>query len=384
MCGCAAAARCVRGLKLTIWSSPSIRTRWGPSQTTQAFYGCRLHWRASFASETFQTENDGCVFPRWCFLWHNCDWLQPYRVGPTYLWEIAQRMNPSLNPEGWYRLLRTQFMQGEKKKSREGLMEHADEEKKKLIRGERWSWKVTPCVWSPCIRCPVGRHARTMLIFKSLGCLFKVSNWYLPLEEFPPIWHRVWEQGESSLPGLPAVGMCYATGNTLALVPPCFFGVHCNGSTKTTHTATFMGFGWGFLLSLPNCLLSKLSINKQRNAMPLFGLEPQLKHFQAPFFRDTKEWTVWGERRHLNLKIWALTGRSWRFGSSNMKRSLTELLSEFIFWFTRCCCCSRDKVTSLPPEDLLITAPFKEMLKWSWLLWSQPFWHLKTQHDKVH
>lgn len=34
------------------------------------------------------------------------------------------------------------------------------------------------------IRSPIGRHAHTMLIFKSLGCLFKVSNGYLPLEEF--------------------------------------------------------------------------------------------------------------------------------------------------------------------------------------------------------
>lgn len=71
---------------------------------------------------------------------------------------------------------------------------------KKWLRGEKWYWKATPCVWSPRIRCPIERHARTMLIFKSLGCLFKVSNWYLPLEEFSPIWHRVWEQEESSLP----------------------------------------------------------------------------------------------------------------------------------------------------------------------------------------
>lgn len=68
---------------------------------------------------------------------------------------------------------------------REGCMEHANEEKKKSVQGGRWCWKVTPCVWSPHIRCPIGRHAHTMLIFKSLGCLFKVSNWYLPLEEFP-------------------------------------------------------------------------------------------------------------------------------------------------------------------------------------------------------
>ena len=147
------------------------------------------------------------------------------------------------------------------------------------MRGERWSQKVTPCVWSPLIRCPIERHARTMLIFKSCGCLFKVSNWYLPLEEFPPIWHRVWEQGESSLPCLPAVGMCYATGNTLALVPQLLRS-SLQWQHQTTHTATFMVFGWGFLLSLPNCLLLKLSINKQRNVMPLFGLELQLKHLK--------------------------------------------------------------------------------------------------------
>lgn len=113
--------------------------------------------------------------------------------------------------------------------------------RKKLVQGERWCWKVTPCVWSPCIRCPVGRHTRTMLIFKSLGCLFKVSNWYLPLEEFPPIWHRVWEQGESSLPCLPAVGMCYATGNTLALVLRLLWS-SLQWQHQTTHTATFMVF----------------------------------------------------------------------------------------------------------------------------------------------
>lgn len=157
-------------------------------------------------------------------------------------------------------------------------MEHKNEEKKSM-RAERWSWKVTPCVWSPRIRCPIGRHARTMLILKSPGCLFKVSNWYLPLEEFPPIWHRVWEQGESSLPCLPAVGMCYATGNTLALVP-LLLRSSLQWQHQTTHTATFMVVGWGFLLLLPNCLLLKLSINKQRNVMPLFGLELQLKHLK--------------------------------------------------------------------------------------------------------
>jgi len=142
--------------------------------------------------------------------------------------------------------------------------------------------KVTLCVWSPRIRCSTGRHARTMLIFKSLRCLFKVSNWYLPLKEFPPIWHRVWEQGESSLPCLPAVGVCYATGNTLALVLRLLWN-SLQWQHQTTQTATFMFFGWGFLLSLPNCLLLKLSINKQSNVMPLFGLELQLKHFKTTF-----------------------------------------------------------------------------------------------------
>lgn len=251
----------------------------------------------------------------------------------------------------------------------------------KLMWGERWSWKVTPCVWSPCIRCPIGRHARTMLIFKSFGCLFKVSNWYLPLEEFPPIWHRVWEQGESSLPCPPAVGMCYATGNTLALL----LWSSLQWQHQTTHTATFMVFGWGFLPSLPNCLLLKLSINKQRNAMPLFALEQQLKHFKTSFSGHQRMKYLWGEHRHLNLKICAFTGRSWKICSIPMKRSLN--------WITFLKSSLESSATAaspgtkrllLPLENLLMTAPFEEMLKWSWFLWSQPFWHLKTRHEKAH
>lgn len=150
----------------------------------------------------------------------------------------------------------------------------------KLVWGEKWCWKVTPCVWSPHIRCPIGRHARTMLIFKSLGCLFKVSNWYLPLEEFHPNLAQSVRTRESSLPCLPAVGMCFATGKKLALVPLVLWS-SLQWQHQTTHTATFIVFDWGFLLSLPNCLLLKLSINKQRNVMPLFGLELQMKHFKT-------------------------------------------------------------------------------------------------------
>ena len=220
----------------------------------------------------------------------------------------------------------------QEKESGGGRMEHA-----KLIRGERWSWKVTPCVWSPRIRCPVGRHARTMLIFKSLGCLFKVSNWYLPLEEFPPIWHRVWEQGASSLPCLPAVGVCYATGNTLArprLPTPCFFGVHCDGSTRPHRLPLF----YGFRLRIPT-VAAKLPIietfNKQAekcNAFVWFGTT--VETLSDPFFRTPKNGLF---EASADISIWKyelLLEGSWRFGSSNTKRSLTELLCEFIFWIT--------------------------------------------------
>lgn len=123
--------------------------------------------------------------------------------------------------------------------------------------------KVSTCVVLP-YQMRYRRRVCTVLIFKSLGCLFNVSNWYLPLEEFPPIWHRVWEQGQSSLPCLPAVGMCYDTGNTLAVVLlPLWSSLRWQN--KTTHTATFMVFCWGFLLLVPNCLLLKPSINKQGN-----------------------------------------------------------------------------------------------------------------------
>lgn len=131
--------------------------------------------------------------------------------------------------------------------------------KKWLWGGGGCYWKATPCVWSPRIRCPIERRTRTMLIFKSFGCLFKVSNWYLPLEEFSPIWHRVWEQGESSLPCLPAVGMCYATGNTLAPLLSLLRS-SLQRQHQTTHTAHF----YGFRLRIPSAA-AKLPITETFN-----------------------------------------------------------------------------------------------------------------------
>lgn len=40
-------------------------------------------------------------------------------------------------------------------------------------------------------------------------------------------------------------------------------------------------------------------------------------------------------------------------------------------------CVKGTEVSSQPSVALLNIAPFKERLKWPWLLWSQPLWHLK-------
>ena len=60
-----------------------------------------------------------------------------------------------------------------------------DKEDKKPVKGEGRCWKVTPCVWSSLSGALWGRRVCSMLIFKSLGGLFGVGNWYLPMEEFP-------------------------------------------------------------------------------------------------------------------------------------------------------------------------------------------------------
>lgn len=141
-------------------------------------------------------------------------------------------------------------------------------------------------MWSPHIRCPIGRHARTVLIFKSLGCLFKVSNWYLPLEEFPPIWHSVWEQGESSLPCLPAVGMCYAREKRWPW-SPLFFRVHAMAAPDHTYCHFY-----SVRLRIPT-VAAKLPIietfNKQAkkcNAFVWFGTADET--LQDPVFRILK------------------------------------------------------------------------------------------------
>ena len=89
---------------------------------------------------------------------------------------------------------------------------------------------------------------------------------------------------------------------------------------QTTHLATFMIFSWGFLPALPNCLLLKFSINKLRNATPLFGLELQLKLFEIAVPESVAFLILFFLfffvlRTHLKLKMWALTGRPWMFGS---------------------------------------------------------------------